>query len=172
MATPAESLTDLERAGRFLYLQRLAFGGMRRFTASRNFGLSRTTPARFRRRLEADARPDRCSRAPGWRHGPERLRWADLLARYDRKGALFYLDPPYFGCEGDYGKELFDRSEFQEMAEQLETLKRATSSSLLNDVPEVRRIFARFTIESVPVRYSVGGPASAGVFAEVLISKK
>jgi site-specific DNA-adenine methylase len=43
-ATPPETLTDLERAARFLYLQRLAFGGK---VAGRNFGISATTPAKF-----------------------------------------------------------------------------------------------------------------------------
>lgn len=40
----AETLTDLERAARFLYLQRLSFGGK---VASRTFGASMTGPARF-----------------------------------------------------------------------------------------------------------------------------
>jgi hypothetical protein len=38
------TLTDLERAARFLYLQRLAFGGK---VASRNFGVDTTMGARF-----------------------------------------------------------------------------------------------------------------------------
>lgn len=29
----------------------------------------------------------------------------DFLDRYDRPETMFYLDPPYFGSEGDYGKE-------------------------------------------------------------------
>lgn len=43
-ALPADRLTDLQRAARFLYLQRLAFGGK---ISGRNFGVSTTTPARF-----------------------------------------------------------------------------------------------------------------------------
>ena len=38
------SLTDLQRAARFLYVQRLAFGGK---VAGRNFGVSAGNPARF-----------------------------------------------------------------------------------------------------------------------------
>lgn len=41
---PSERLTDLQRAARFLYLQRLAFGGK---VAGRNYGVSTTTGARF-----------------------------------------------------------------------------------------------------------------------------
>src|SRR5258708_4808327 len=43
-ATAAETLTDLERAARFLYLQRTAFGGK---VAGRNFAISRDRPGRF-----------------------------------------------------------------------------------------------------------------------------
>lgn len=42
----------------------------------------------------------------------ECLDYADFITRYDAKETLFYLDPPYWGCEGDYGKELFGRDEF------------------------------------------------------------
>ena len=34
------------------------------------------------------------------RHGL--LSWDKLIDKYDRKGMLFYLDPPYWDCEDDY----------------------------------------------------------------------
>jgi DNA adenine methylase len=43
-ACNTDTLTDLERAGRFLYLQRLAFGGK---VAGRNFGIEPTRSSRF-----------------------------------------------------------------------------------------------------------------------------
>jgi len=33
----------------------------------------------------------------------ESLPWADFIRRYNRTGMLFYLDPPYWGNENDYG---------------------------------------------------------------------
>ncbi len=33
----------------------------------------------------------------------ECLPYADVIRRYDRPGTLFYLDPPYWGNESDYG---------------------------------------------------------------------
>jgi DNA adenine methylase len=42
--TSPDTLTDLERAARFLYLQRTAFGGK---VSGRNFGVSRDRPGRF-----------------------------------------------------------------------------------------------------------------------------
>jgi DNA adenine methylase len=43
-ASNPETLRDLERAGRFLYLQRLAFGGK---VAGRSFGVDTNGPSRF-----------------------------------------------------------------------------------------------------------------------------
>ncbi|WP_210404006.1 hypothetical protein [Pararhodobacter marinus] len=63
--------------------------------------------------------------------------FAAFIDRIDRPGVLFYLDPPYYGCEDDYGRELFSRARFEELAEQLGRLKGRFILSL-NDRPEVR----------------------------------
>jgi len=47
----------------------------------------------------------------------------ELLDRYDRPGTLFYLDPPYWGSEADYGPGVFCRSDFERLAEKLAGLK-------------------------------------------------
>jgi DNA adenine methylase len=99
----------------------------------------------------------------------ERLPWSDFLTRYDRPGTLFYLDPPYYGCENDYGRDLFDRAQFAQMADQLHTLKGRFLLSL-NDHPDVRRLFEGFTIDPVPVRYTVAGMGHSKVVGEVIIS--
>ncbi|WP_442966957.1 hypothetical protein [Rhizobium sp. C4] len=44
----------------------------------------------------------------------ENLPWAKLIERYDRPGMLFYLDPPYWGHEEDYGPGVFGRGDFEE----------------------------------------------------------
>lgn len=158
------TLTDLERAARFLYLQKLTFGGK---VAQRTFGVATDGPARFdvaKVGPVLEAAHERLSSVV-----IERLPWSDFLARYDRPGTLFYLDPPYFGCETDYGRDLFDRSQFEAMAEQLRGIKGRFILSL-NDRPEVRRIFEGFAIEAVPVRYTVGGMAQSQVVGEVIIS--
>jgi len=99
----------------------------------------------------------------------ERLPWRAFIERYDRPGTLFYLDPPYFGCEGDYGQALFDRGQFEEMGEVLARVKGRFLLSL-NAHPEVLRIFAGFAIEAKEVTYTVGGGGQAGTFGEVIIS--
>ncbi|WJS98186.1 DNA adenine methylase [Novosphingobium humi] len=163
-ALPPESLTDLERSARFLYLQRCAFGGK---VAGRSFGTSPASPARFdvsKLGPMVEAAHERLSGVV-----IERLPWADFISRYDRPGTLFYLDPPYHGCEGDYGKGMFGREEFEQMAQVLRGISGRFILSL-NDRPEVRRIFAGFQIEEVGVRYTIGGQAKAMDGREVIIS--
>ena len=149
------SLTDLQRSARFLYLQRLAFGGK---VAGRNFGVSATTPARFditKLGPMIEAVHERLAGVT-----IERLGWSDFIRRYDRPGTLFYLDPPYFGSEGHYGQGMFDRSEFEAMAEQLANIRGRFILSI-NDTPEVRATFAVFDVQEVGLRYTVsGGPGT------------
>ena len=99
----------------------------------------------------------------------ERLPWSDFIARYDRPGTLFYLDPPYFGSEGDYGSALFDRGQFELMAEQLRKLRGQFILSL-NDCPDVRRIFAGFHFREENVRYTLAGNDNGKVACELIIS--
>ena len=71
-----------------------------------------------------------------------------MIARYDTAGTLFYLDPPYWGGEGDYGPGVFSVADFHRLAEQLAGIKGQFILSL-NDTPPVRRIFAAFSMEEV-----------------------
>lgn len=51
-----------------------------------------------------------------------------------------YLHPPYWGCEDDYGRALFSRERFKDLAGLLRGLKGRFILSL-NDLPEVRDCF-------------------------------
>lgn len=162
-AAAPDTLTDLERAARFLYLQRTAFGGK---VAGQNFGVSVTASARFDiTKLTAllEGVHDRLSGV-----SIECLPWPQLLDRYDRAGTFFYLDPPYWGNETDYGEGLFGRMDFEHLADRLAGLKGRWLLSL-NDVAGVRRTFGRFRIEAVETHYSVSGGRGKQV-GEVLIS--
>ncbi|MFC4593749.1 DNA adenine methylase [Sphingobium tyrosinilyticum] len=157
-----EHLTDLQRAVRFLYVQRLAFGGK---VSGRNFGVYAAAPARFDvSKIEpmlADVH-DRLQSVV-----IERLPYGEFIRRYDRDGALFYLDPPYWACERDYGANVFSRADFAALADQLAGIKGRFLMSL-NDNEGVRETFSRFTIGAIDTTYIVGSkPIKAG---EVLIS--
>lgn len=162
-ASAPDTLTDLERAARFLYLQRTAFGGK---VAGQNFGVSVTAPARFDiTKLTAllEAVHERLAGV-----SVECLPWPELLDRYDREGTFFYLDPPYWGNETDYGEGLFGRMDFERLADRLAGLQGRWLLSL-NDVAGVRRCFARFRIEAVQTTYSISSGRAKRV-GEVLIS--
>lgn len=49
----------------------------------------------------------------------EQLPYPDLIRRYYGTCVLFYIDPPYVGCETDYGAGVFAPEDFKRMAEQL-----------------------------------------------------
>lgn len=163
--TDPTTLTDLERAARFLYLQRTAFGGK---VAGRTFGVATERPARFDITKLGPMLEDLHSRLSGVLI--ERLSYAEFITRYDRPYTLFYLDPPYWGTENYYGKELFSRDDFERLAQLLRGIKGRFILSL-NDVPEVREIFAGWSIEAVQATYSTGRKTEARrPFGEVIIS--
>ncbi len=157
-----DRLTDLQRAVRFLYVQRLAFGGK---VSGRSYGVDAAAPARFDvGKLEPMLAElhDRLQSVT-----IERLPYADFIRRYDREGALFYLDPPYWACEGDYGPGVFDRADFAALAGQLAGIRGKFLISL-NDNEGVREAFAQFIIAPIATTYTIGTKASAA--REVLIS--
>lgn len=162
VATDPDTLTDLERAARFLYLQRTAFGGK---ISGRNFGVSKDRPARFNLTTLEPMLEDLHVRLAGV--VIECLDYSDLIRRYDGRGTLFYLDPPYWGCEGDYGKAMFDRSDFERLAAQLAGISGRFLLSI-NDVPPIRELFGSFRIEPVETTYTIGDGARPA--AELLIA--
>ena len=158
----ADTLTDLERAARFLYLQRLAFGGK---VAGRSFGVSATNGARFNLTKLVPMLEDVHDRLSGV--VIERLSYDALIRRYDRRGTLFYLDPPYWGCTDDYGRNLFAEADFERLSTLLEGIAGRFILSM-NDTPETRAIFANFTIDEVAVNYRLSGPVTEA--RELIIS--
>jgi DNA adenine methylase len=98
----------------------------------------------------------------------ERLPYAQLIERYDRPGTLFYLDPPYWGCEDYYGDGMFSPADFTALAGILRSLKGHFILSL-NDLPEVRQTFSGFHLTEVQPTY-FAAPARNNRAAELLIS--
>lgn len=157
------TLTDLERAARFLYLQRLTFGGK---VAGRSFGIDHSRGSRFNLTTLAPLLQDVHERLVSV--VIENLDWLAFIDRYDRPETLFYLDPPYWGAEDYYGKAMFGRDQFEVMAERLGHLKGRFILSI-NDVPEIRSIFSAFEIDTVSLSYTAGGGKGKAV-SEVIIS--
>ena len=152
------ALTDLERAARFLYLQRLAFGGK---VSGRNFGVDYTGGARFNVNLLGPLLAEIHERLAGVTI--ENLDWQVFIDRYDRPETLFYLDPPYFGNEGDYGPGVFSRSDFG--------IKGRFILSL-NDRPEVRDVFSEFSFVDVGLTYTLHGGEGSKVGEVIILDNK
>lgn len=149
LKTQPETLTDIERAARFLYLQNQAFGGK---VTGQSFGVSIDRPARF----DFVKLNDRI-RAVGERLASVTIKRQDFetfIKRYDTKDTLFYLDPPYWGNETDYGKGVFTRADFERLRDCLTGIKGRFILSL-NDTPQVKELFKNFTIEQTDVTYSI-----------------
>jgi DNA adenine methylase len=144
----AGGLTDIQRAARFYYRQRLSFGGK---VVGQSFGQSVMHAPRINLlRIEEELSAVHLRLAGAT---IERLPWDAYLERYDRPQTLLYLDPPYWGCEADYGKGVFCREDFPRMADILKTLQGRFILSI-NDVPEIREIFGGFTVTPMQTSYS------------------
>jgi DNA adenine methylase len=71
--------------------------------------------------------------------------------RYDSEKTLVYCDPPYFGTTG-YGVK-FDMFQYIKMAELARSVKGKMMISV-NDISDMREVFADFTIQQLPIKYS------------------
>jgi DNA adenine methylase len=151
VATDPDTLTDLERAARFFYLQKTAFGGK---VTGRNFGVSPGERGAFdvtRIIPELEAYHERLAGVV-----VERLPYATVIEKYDRPTTLFFLDPPYIGTEHFYGKEMFGRADFEKLVQLLSGLK-GRFLLTINDCTEARAIFAGFRLRSEGLTYGLQG---------------
>ena len=163
-AQDPDTLTDLERAARFLYLQKLSFGGK---VAGRTFGIDTGSPARFDITRLATLLEAAHERLAGvW---IECLPYDRFIERWDRPSTLFYVDPPYWGTEHYYGKDAFSRDEFGRLEERLRRLQ-GRFIMTVNDVPEIREMFHWAQIEAVELTSSAGGNGKSKSAREVIIS--
>ncbi|MFZ2752154.1 MAG: DNA adenine methylase [Lysobacteraceae bacterium] len=157
-----ETLTDIQRAARFFYLQKLAFGGK---VHGQNFGYAATGngPKLNLLRIEEElsAAHLRLSNVI-IEHGP----WHEVVARYDRPATFFYFDPPYWETEG-YGVA-FPFSEYERMAEVMRTMQGKALLSI-NDHPEIRRVFDGFTMIPLQLQYTLSRTKGTESSGELLI---
>ncbi|KIA82004.1 restriction endonuclease subunit M [Chromobacterium piscinae] len=145
--TRPETLTDIQRAARFYYLQQHAFGGK---VSSQTFGTATTGPMINLCRIE-----ENLSAAHLRLSGVtvENLDWSRCIERYDREHTFFYLDPPYWQTEG-YGVP-FPFEEYEKMAEMMRNVRGRVMVSI-NDHPEIRRAFAGHHMLELDIKYSNG----------------
>jgi DNA adenine methylase len=159
--TEPHTLTDIQRAARFFFLQKNCYGGLVR---RRNFCVS----VEDRSNYNPEKNPDLITRThERLLHVQlECLPYQDVLRKFDRTLTFFYLDPPYFNKP--YYKFNFTEQDYIELADRLKLLKGKFLMSL-NDTPEIRRIFSAFNISTIQLVYTARKKAGKK-YTELLIS--
>ncbi|MEX3555636.1 MAG: DNA adenine methylase, partial [Burkholderia gladioli] len=142
-----ETLTDIQRAARFFYLQNHAFSGK---VAGQTFGTATTSPTINLLRIEENLSAAHLRLAGGTT--VENLSWEECVRRYDRAHTFFYMDPPYWQAEG-YGVP-FEWTQYERLAETIRTCKGKMMLSI-NDHPDIRACFAGLPLLETGIRYSV-----------------
>lgn len=157
-----ETLTDIQRAARHLYLLKNCFASLvRNPVYHRNV----IQPPGF----NLENLPELIENAHQrlLRVQLECAPYEEVLWRFDRPTTLFYLDPPYWGKE--LYRHNFSAADFEKLAVQLKTLKGKFVLSL-NDVPDVRRLFGDFYIREVELNYTSQKKSAGRRYHEVLIT--
>lgn len=148
-----ETLTDIQRAVRYFYLQKLCFGGR---PTGRTFGATVVGSPRLNlsaveeRLIEVHWRLERVT--------IENLDVCRCIEMYDRPTTLFYLDPPYFGTAGY--EVSFAGPDYSRLVKALQSINGRFILSI-NDVPAMREAFSGFTLHRAGVKYSVSRQAGA-----------
>src|SRR5260370_11600487 len=143
--TDPATLTDIQRAGRFFYLQKNSFGGL---ILRQKFHYGVTHPSNYN--------PERIPEVIEQTHKRlarvqiESLPYERVIEKYDRPTTLFYLDPPYW--ERKLYNFNFTESQFIDMEQRLHGIKGKLILSL-HDRPEVPDLFARFRMQPVDLAY-------------------
>jgi DNA adenine methylase len=169
-----EKLNDIERAARFIYLNRHCFNGVYRTNKSGKFNVPLGTRLGT---IPNEKHFNRCARA---------LRSAELVSadfefvlQKVRKGDFVYLDPPYAKnnsrMRGEYGYHSFAVPDLSRLRESLENVDQVGATFLLSyaNCPEIGAIQHSWFSYEIRVRRQVGGfTKHREVVSEVLISNR
>lgn len=128
-------MTDIQRAARFFCMIKESFG-----SDCKSFGIRSRDMKKAVDYLKEVS--DRLNRVVIENHDFERL-----IKTYDRPGALFYLDPPYYEAE-KYYPDRFNPEDHIRLKNCLCDLKGKFILSY-NDCPQIRELYEGFTIIEV-----------------------
>lgn len=159
--TDPATLTDVQRAARYLYILKGSFASL---VSRPSYHWHVVQPPGFN--LERLPQLIENAHKRLERVQLECLPYESVLDRYDRAGTVFYLDPPYYGRK--LYRHNFAAEDFAKLAERLRDVKGKFVLSL-NDVPEVRTLFRRFHVQGVELAYTAQQRAGRR-YKEVLIT--
>jgi len=146
LATDPATLTDIQRAGRFYYLQKNSFGGL---IVKRKFHYGVTQPSNYN--LERIPEIIDLAHRRLQRVQIESLPYEQVLERYDRPTTVFYLDPPYWNRK--LYKFNFTEDDFVTLEARLHSIKGKFVLSL-DDHPIIRGLFREFQIKRTEIAYT------------------
>lgn len=155
------TLTDIQRAARYLYLLRNCFASLVR---SPVYHRNVIQPPSFN--LESLPKLIENAHKRLERVQLECAPYEEVIRRFDRQTTLFYLDPPYWGRK--LYRHNLGEADFEKLAGQLKKIRGKFILSL-NDVPEVRRLFRSFHVRGVELHYT-SQKAAGKRYKEVLIT--
>jgi DNA adenine methylase len=160
--THPETLTDIQRAARFFYLQHHAFGGR---PQDQSFGTKTTGMIGFNIcRIEE-------SLTAAWRRlggtNIENLAWEDCVERYDRPHTFFYMDPPYWQTAG-YGVP-FNFDNYERMASLMRSMKGKAMISI-NDHQDIRKAFDGLPMMELDIKYTLANSGEPQTSKELVIT--
>lgn len=144
--TAPESLTDIQRAARYLYLLKNSFASLVR-TPTYHWHV--VHPPGFNPEKLPELIQNTHKRLA--RVQIEELPYDKIVRNFDRPSTFFFLDPPYFGKR--LYRYNFETKDFEALSEILRAVK-GKFLLTLNDVPDVRRIFRGFRVEGVELPYT------------------
>lgn len=146
-----DSLTDIQRAIRYYYLQRLTFAGK---TDGRTFGIKTIGYPDLNISTLKDAISQAHQRLA---HVViEHMDACKCIQTYDRPYSFFYIDPPYWNVSKCYANNFTD-DDFSRLRSTLDTVKGKFILSI-NDIPKARQKFKGFKMISIQTKYSSGNP--------------
>src|SRR5450755_249119 len=144
--TDPATLTDIQRAGRFFYLQKNSFGGL---ILKQKFHYGVTHPSNYNLERIPEIIEQTHKRLA--RVEVESLPYQQVLEKYDRPTTVFYLDPPYW--ERRLYRHNFTEQDFIALEQRLHGIKGKFLLSL-DDHPEVRKLFRGWRLLPVDIAYT------------------
>lgn len=142
------TLTDIQRAARFLYLNKYSFA-----SKGSHYGYATTQPPK--KIIESERLHKLSERLANTYI--ESLPALDIIKRYDREETFFMVDPPYLETSLEFSFDQHIEFGFKEHEELRDRLANLKGKFLLtvNDHEFIKEIYKEFSIDVVEVPYSV-----------------
>lgn len=169
-AIDPEQLTAVQRAARFLYLNRFCFNGVYRTNRAGVFNV-----ARGRHMGSVPPVDELCAFGDLMRQTEVRACDFETLLADVQGGDFVYLDPPYARCgvrdRGEYGPGAFKVADLPRLKDALEEATRRGAKVLLSyaDLPEIRDLFRDWQLTRLDVARNVAGFVGARASVSELV---